>query len=56
MTPDKPDIDLKLDGATWGLIYLGRGGSSHNDILAIYPLLSDSTEPIQGEGLAAQLI
>lgn len=50
------NIDLKLDGATWGLIYLGRGGSSHNHIMGIYLLLSDSTEPIQGEGLAAQLI
>lgn len=48
MTPGKPDIDFKLDGAKWEFIYLGRGVSSHNHILGIYLLLSDSTEPIQG--------
>lgn len=35
MTPEKPDIDFKLDGAKWEFIYLGR----------------DVLEPIYGEGL-----
>lgn len=56
MTPGKPDIDFKLDGAKWDFIYLGRGVCSHNHILGIYLLLSDSTEPIQGGRLRAQLI
>lgn len=33
MTPDKPDIDYKLDGAKWDFIYIRRRGSNHNHIL-----------------------
>lgn len=32
MTPDKPDIDFKLDRVKWGLVYLRNGDSSHNHI------------------------
>lgn len=29
MTPDKPDIDFKLDGAIGLLFNISKGGSSH---------------------------
>lgn len=52
MTPDKPDIDLKLDGNS----FLEGVGVSIYHLLGIYLLLSYSTEPVQGDGLEALLI
>ena len=47
MTPDKPDIDFKLDGATRDFINL----VTITSWVSTYLLLSDTTEPIQGEGI-----
>lgn len=53
MTPDKPDIDFKLDGAKWEFIYVRRGGSSHNHVLgSIYcSVIAQSLYKEKGWGL-----
>lgn len=54
MTPERPDIDLKLDGAKEG-----REGDLYSPSHpGIYLLLGGSTEPVQGRkrGLGAPLI
>lgn len=56
MTPDKPDIDFKLDGVKWEFIYVGRGGSSTiTSGASIYcSVIPQSLYKV--EGLGAQLI